>query len=272
VGSNHTSRLPDQEISVGSGVFFGLGCSVKFPSCLAPGIVIATGVVLPPQRIDHPFSLVTQIHVPGVENACSLAPGWVLYANLFAFMRNLSKIRSRRTARRGEAPEGSTCPATAAMVMRARDALASVTGDSAFYSAAEIPGAGACAVSNESRIRGIAGYTLYLRWLGLSKLVPLLEEGGGLPDAEEFEECGCLAALASIEYPGQAPGDLMLRYVEVLNEMRRLVSRSRARDHERGSEIVPGYSEMHAPPEQDPVLASLVGELENEMVRAGRLR
>jgi hypothetical protein len=272
VGSNHTSRLPDQEISIGSGVFFGLGCSVKFPSCLAPGIVIATGVVLPPQRIDHPFSLVTQTHDPDVENACSLAPGWVLYANLFAFMRNLSKIRSRRTARRGEAPDGPAGPATAAMVLRARAALSSVNGDSASYLAADIPGVGACSVSNESRIRGIAGYTLYLRWLGLSKLVPMLEEGGVLPEADEFDECGCLPALAVIEYPGQAPADLMLRYVEVLSEMRRLITRSRTRDHERGSEIVPGYSEMHSPPDRDAVLAALVGDIEQEMVRAGKLR
>jgi hypothetical protein len=50
-----------QEALIGEGVFFGLGCSLKFPVNLlqAPYSLIAAGVLLPPQRIAFPFSLVS---------------------------------------------------------------------------------------------------------------------------------------------------------------------------------------------------------------------
>ncbi len=61
IGSNHTSRLPDQEIRPGTGFFFGLGTSVKFPSDFSrsPYSVIATGMTTLPQRVEYPFSLIT---------------------------------------------------------------------------------------------------------------------------------------------------------------------------------------------------------------------
>src|SRR5262249_14648712 len=60
-GSNHTSRVSDQSMWPGEGVFFGLGSSLKFPLNLsrAPYSVIATGVVFGPGRLDFPFSLIT---------------------------------------------------------------------------------------------------------------------------------------------------------------------------------------------------------------------
>ncbi|MCF7928112.1 MAG: DUF4954 family protein [Spirochaetales bacterium] len=60
VGSNHTSRLPDQEIRPGEGMFFGLDSAVKFPAdySRSPYSVIATGVVARPQRLAFPFSLI----------------------------------------------------------------------------------------------------------------------------------------------------------------------------------------------------------------------
>ncbi|HPS57660.1 MAG TPA: DUF4954 family protein, partial [Spirochaetota bacterium] len=62
VGSNHTSRQPDQELLAGEGMFFGLGCSIKYPADfrLSPYTVISTGAVTLPQRMEFPFSLVTQ--------------------------------------------------------------------------------------------------------------------------------------------------------------------------------------------------------------------
>ena len=62
IGSNHTGRLPDQECIAGEGVFFGLGCSVKYPCNLhnAPYSIIASGVTLRPQKVDMPFSLLNR--------------------------------------------------------------------------------------------------------------------------------------------------------------------------------------------------------------------
>ena len=60
VGSNHTGRMPDQEIMPGQGMFFGLGVNVKFPANYreSPFTLIASGVTTMPQRVKFPFSLI----------------------------------------------------------------------------------------------------------------------------------------------------------------------------------------------------------------------
>lgn len=64
VGSNHTLKAPDQELFPGEGVFFGLGCNIKFPSNFveAPYSVVATAVSTLPQKVTMPFAL---INTPG---------------------------------------------------------------------------------------------------------------------------------------------------------------------------------------------------------------
>jgi hypothetical protein len=73
VGSNHTSKAPDQEIFPGEGVFFGLGCSVKFPADFsdAPYSIIATAVPTLPQRVEFPFSLINKPSAafPGISSS-----------------------------------------------------------------------------------------------------------------------------------------------------------------------------------------------------------
>ena len=51
IGSNHTGRLPDKECYPGEGVFFGLGCNIKYPCNFqhAPYSLIASGITLLPQ-------------------------------------------------------------------------------------------------------------------------------------------------------------------------------------------------------------------------------
>ncbi len=259
VGSNHTSRLPDQEASLGCGVFFGLGCSVKFPSSIAAGTVIATGSVLPPQKIDYPFSLVSQ-----TAEGCELCPGWVLSSNLFALLRNLSKHRTRRKASREPAFETLTDPAVTAQVVTARSRLSSLSGRRA-YKAPELEGAGACYVTEKGRQKGIAGYTMFLRWRCLDAVLSRLE-GGAAPDgAEDLEE------LVAREYPGLEPPALMSRYVEVLGEMLDLVIASRSRDFVRGSSVIDDYAEIHSPPAEDRALEAVLEELRDRRERASAL-
>lgn len=100
VGSNHTGRMPDQEIYPGLGTFFGLGVNVKFPSNFsdAPYTVIATGVTLSPQRLRFPFSLIRPAeHAPAVLPASlnELVPGWTFAKNPYAVDRNAFKYSVR---------------------------------------------------------------------------------------------------------------------------------------------------------------------------------
>ncbi|GMF51475.1 unnamed protein product [Phytophthora fragariaefolia] len=81
VGSNHTLKAPDQELFHGEGVFFGLGCNVKFPSNFvkAPYSVIATAVNTLPQLIAMPFALInTPAHtIPSLSPAINeISPGY----------------------------------------------------------------------------------------------------------------------------------------------------------------------------------------------------
>ena len=72
VGSNHTSRAQDQEIRPGEGMFFGLGSCIKFPAnySASPYSVIPSGLVVPSQKVEFPFSLLNQprtITAPSAE-------------------------------------------------------------------------------------------------------------------------------------------------------------------------------------------------------------
>jgi len=98
VGSNHTGRMPDQEITPGLGQFFGLGCSIKFPANFteAPFTMIATGVICEPQRLKFPFSLIKKGELSGVSN--EIIPGWVYSKNIYGVLRSIYKWDKRSGA------------------------------------------------------------------------------------------------------------------------------------------------------------------------------
>lgn len=95
IGSNHTGRLPDQECTVGEGIFWGLGCIIKYPVDLSRChySVIAAGVQLPPQRIAMPFSLIMN---SGKASQNEIIPGWLLQYSPYTIERNEEKFRNRR--------------------------------------------------------------------------------------------------------------------------------------------------------------------------------
>ncbi len=95
VGSNHTGRMPDQEITPGLGQFFGLGCSVKFPANFteAPFTMIATGVVCESQRLKFPFSLIK--NGEGFAGLNEVIPGWVYSKNIYGVYRSIYKWDKR---------------------------------------------------------------------------------------------------------------------------------------------------------------------------------
>jgi hypothetical protein len=98
IGSNHTSRVNDQECWVGEGCFFGLGSAVKFPCNFAssPYTVFAAKITVPSMKLEYPFSLV----LPDASNAQMVVvkPGWVLHSNPYLLERAIDKFSSRRKA------------------------------------------------------------------------------------------------------------------------------------------------------------------------------
>ncbi len=191
MGSNHTGRIPDQETSVGEGTFWGLGCVIKFPVDLtcAPYSIIAAGVQLPPQRVQLPFSLITD--GPGGMN--QLTPGWLLHYSPYTIARSEVKFANRRTAKRHDFYTGWKIlrEGVMDMLVDARDALLfpKVPLAKVFKGEKAIAGLGANQLTEKGRQIGIQAYTdaiqrYALRGL-LQRLVDLchLQKGLTLADA-----------------------------------------------------------------------------------------
>jgi hypothetical protein len=226
VGSNHTSRLPDQEVRPGAGLFFGLGTSVKFPSDLSgsPYSVLATGITTLPQKVEFPFSLITAPHTrpQGVPEGWNrLLPGWMLYANLYAVLRNQWKYRARRRSVHTPVETDVFTPGVLRMVERALRRLESC-GD-------PVPGAGKNFILPEDRLTGINAYRKCIRFF---VLLDLLGKGG----------------MAT----GEA-GELL----DLALQVRDSVLSSREKDWSRGSAIIPDYGEIHPAVGQDPFINEL---------------
>jgi hypothetical protein len=265
VGSNHTSRLPDQEISVGCGVFFGLGCSIKFPCSLegAPGTIVATGVTLPSQKLEYPFSLVTERtrHVEGCpDGLLELRPAWVLYGNLFSLLRNSRKYAARHTAKRSLPPGGLSDPDTLDFVLEARRRLLAVKArEGGFYRSGDLEGAGECFVTEESRRKAIEGYDLFVAWQVSGRFAAQLASGHGQSALPE-------------EFRGLQKQEMLALYEETLVKMAALAGDSRARDYERGTSVIEDYAAVHVRPEQDTELRDVLAPLLAELEKVRRLR
>ena len=248
VGSNHTSRVPDQEVWPGEGMFFGLDCAVKFPANFSrsPYSAIASGVVVAPQRIAMPFSLIVDRPVelaglaPGrdVPSAANqLIPGWMLRSNLYAVMRNEYKFARRRSARRLEIdfdvlrPEIRSIMADAITALEAPEREGRVT---AWYLPGELEGTGAGVVRDSDRVAAIESYRRAIR----------------------------LGELRERRRSGETLNEGDLRELGVLLEwLAHGVRRSRSRDRERGSAIIPDYQLTHATLEEDPFVRQVDEEI-----------
>lgn len=175
VGSNHTSKAPDQEIACGEGLFFGLGVNIKFPAdySRAPYSIIATGVTTLPQRVAFPFSLINapSRRFAGASPAYNeLCPGWVLSDNLYAVQRNEAKYIKRNKARRLVFSSEVFRPEIVDAMVRARDALRAVSSVKEYYTGTDIAGVGKNVVTRESLLTGIDTYSRYIELYCLTGL------------------------------------------------------------------------------------------------------
>lgn len=179
VGSNHTGRMPDQEIMPGLGMFFGLGVNVKFPANFSesPFTLIASGVTTMPQRLKFPFSLVRPgdpqlVGVPARLN--EIVPGWNFAKNAYAMDRNAFKYSVRGKGVVNSSFYSIYSPEIAYNVFDAFSRLQNVTVRD-FYTKEHVEGLGENFMRERVRQEAIHAYLEYLEHYVLDMLISLVE-------------------------------------------------------------------------------------------------
>jgi hypothetical protein len=265
VGSNHTSRLPDQEIWPGEGMFFGLGCNVKFPADFSrsPYSIISTSVTTLPQRLEMPFSVITTPVVdaqvpPGIMQ---LIPGWVLRENIYALLRNEAKYRKRNKARNTPIATAVFREEIVADIRRARDHLASPKEVKDLYLPGEIPGIGKNFVTEADRLAGIEVFDRYIEYFVLDSTARPFFSGegpraGGSPPGRPKPGPAQQSEIADEPSP-----DILVRYLEHRRRMMADARRSREKDWRRGTAYIDDYEQTHPAVDQDELIISLEKEM-----------
>jgi carbonic anhydrase/acetyltransferase-like protein (isoleucine patch superfamily) len=191
VGSNHTSRAPDQEIFCGEGVFFGLGTNIKFPANFsgAPYSIIATGVTTLPQKVEFPFSLIMSPsqQFDGVPPSFNeIVPAWVLSDNIYMVRRNEGKYRQRNKAKRTQFEFTVFRPEIIDRMVEARDKLREIKTKKSVYTEKDIAGLGKNVLQEEKRRQAIDAYTFYIEYYCLSGLKERIAELIGSKNKSEI--------------------------------------------------------------------------------------
>ncbi|MFH0922392.1 MAG: DUF4954 family protein [Fibrobacterota bacterium] len=255
VGSNHTSRAPDQEIFPGEGVFFGLGSSIKFPAnySKSPYSIIATNVITLPQRVEYPFSLINlpSVAVPGISPAFNeVLPAWVLSDNIFFIIRNAWKYQKRDKARREKCVFEIFRPDIMDLVTAARDRLAGVQQVKEYYADRDIAGLGKNFISEAARKEAVETYGFYLRYYALTGLFRQVLKQGKVdaslmskasPDARFEHE----RSVYQHEMAGLSVREALQQYRAMDKQVADGVLECKRKDDIRGIRIIDDYAEAH---------------------------
>jgi len=256
VGSNHTGRMPDQEVMPGQGMFFGLGVNIKFPANYreSPFTLIASGVTTMPQRLKFPFSLVRPgdpqlIGVPARLN--EIVPGWNYARNAYALDRNAYKYSVRG---KGVIPASFYSIFGAETVRCVYDAYCrlqvSVVRD--VYTKAHIDGLGENFLRERVRQQALHTYAEYLERYVLDAIINFVAGNISL-QAQPVKELRRLIAteteinkdvLRVVPLP-ETFEDLVKRYRQLEKDWFERVSHGLDKDNERGREIFDDYDSAH---------------------------
>ncbi len=251
VGSNHTSRAPDQELHAGEGTFFGLAAAVKYPANFedAPYTVIASGAVIPPQRLAMPFSLVTDD-----EGGNRVVPGWVFRENPYLLLRNEAKFQQRNRARRHVFDLRIFRPDLVEKLWKAREFLEGIQGKPV-YDGRDLAALGKNRLLEADRISGIETYTAALRYTVLR--IHADTRLRGIPCDTAWLD-GQLERLKLASLTGRQ------RLVDWLDEERGLwkaALASKRKDDARGAAVIPDFMQFHTPAADDAFLSERAVEL-----------
>lgn len=273
VGSNHTSRLPDQEIFPGEGMFFGLGTSIKFPADYrkSPYSIISTGAVTLPQKVDFPFSLITQTSVlhPGIPHTYNeLVPGWILSENIYSIIRNESKYRTRNRSLRSEMDFSIFRPEIIDMMITARNRLINITYGKDIYTEPDIAGTGKNFITEINRARGINTYSFYIQYYALKQLAhrvgKILSDNKGIEISIVYEDDPDIRywthAKSVLKYEGIDDVSLKENLEKLINQNELFLSSvysSKEKDYIKGNKIIADYSKFHKSTDEDQFIIEL---------------
>jgi hypothetical protein len=238
VGSNHSSRAPDQECRPGEGQFFGLGCGVTFPANFgdAPYTFVAAGANVPPGRYEYPFSLI--LPAGSKWSRGRLIPAWALSANIFAVLRAELKFKDRNRARRNEFVHDAFSERICALMDGAAERLELVQGNAAggqeeFVGSDVLGGISSLVVAMKDIRIAAEAYRFYARFGRLRRHAA--EDDAGAERAPEYEDA--------------------------LERVRAACRESRGKDFERGTSIIDDYTEVHGTRDEDELLSRVLETL-----------
>lgn len=269
VGSNHTSKAPDQEIRPGEGLFFGMGVTIKYPAdySRAPFSILATSVNALPQRVEFPFSLINKpaIRPDGMSPAYNeIMPGWVLGHQLYGVLREERRHRESDRSRRGAGAGAFDTfrPSVIDLMVEARRRLLSIREVKAVYSEDDVAGLGKNFLLEAERLAGIESYAFHVRLYALRGFASLVEKF--LADGAPFD-VNSLASGESDdprreharqilvrEIPTVAAEGLLRELVRHEERVARDVQMSKEKDDNRGARVIDGYADAHVPAASDP--------------------
>lgn len=254
VGSNHTGRMPDQEVMPGQGMFFGLGVNIKFPANYreSPFTLIATGLTTLPQRVKFPFSLIR----PGDPQLVGVAPrlneivpGWNYARNAYALDRNLYKYSLRG---KGIVPAtfySIFSPETVRYVFDAYQRL-QVSAIRDIYTKEYIDGLGENFMRERIRQQAIKTYQEYMERYALEQIITLVVNDANL-QAQPVKELRRMATndankdvMRVVALP-ETFDDLLKRYRQLEKDWYERVTHGLDKDNERGRQIFDDYDDAH---------------------------
>ncbi len=269
VGSNHTSKAPDQEIWPGEGAFFGLGTNIKFPSDFSksPYSIIASGVNALPQKVTFPFSLINSrsLDLDGVSPAFNeIAPGWVLSDNIYTIKRNEGKYAKRNKAKRSKFIFEVFRPDIVDLMLDARQRLSDIKFKKNYYTSKDIQGLGKNYMLETDRANGVEAYSFYIKYyalLGLKrKLTELLEgkksdfkrnSGKILSTHSKDKRWEHERKILAQELPDKDTTDCLELLGQMQEKIAQSVQVSKEKDDKRGAKIIEDYSFAHPAAQED---------------------
>ena len=281
VGSNHTSRQPDQEIFPGEGMFFGLGSSIKFPADYrnSPYSIISTGVITMPQKVEFPFSLInqpSQTYKDISPHINEIFPAWGLYRNIYSVIRNESKYIKRNRSGLNRSDLEIFRPRIIEMMIAASNRLDRINIKQEIYTSASIEGLGKNFMTEESRTKALEAYNFHITYYALKHLAQraakVLGDDGNkdsiyLEDNENPWWHHSASLLEKLGLKAVPLKESLEKYISLINILNEEILNSRAVDYHRGEKIIDDYSHYHGKPAQDPVILEFREKSEIEKSR-----